>query len=90
MPAEPHIERHFGANATVWDVMIGVADGLTVPFAQAAGISGAGAATVIVVTAGLAEIAAGSIAMGLGGYLAAGGIFTCQVDRIRGMMTKMC
>ena len=53
------------------DIVIGMSDGLTVPFALAAGISGAGAATNIVVTAGLAEIAAGSIAMGLGGYLAA-------------------
>jgi VIT1/CCC1 family predicted Fe2+/Mn2+ transporter len=55
----------------VRDIVIGMSDGLTVPFALAAGISGAGAATNIVVTAGLAEIAAGSIAMGLGGYLAA-------------------
>ncbi len=55
------------------DVVIGMADGLTVPFALAAGISGAIASTHIVVTAGLAEVAAGSIAMGLGGYLAARG-----------------
>ncbi|MFZ2096004.1 MAG: VIT1/CCC1 transporter family protein [Anaerolineales bacterium] len=71
MPVEPHIEHHFRANETVRDIVIGMADGLTVPFALAAGISGAGAATNIVVLAGLAEIAAGSIAMGLGGYLAA-------------------
>ncbi len=71
MPAEPHEERHFRANETVRDIVIGMSDGLTVPFALAAGISGAGAATKIVVLAGLAEIAAGSIAMGLGGYLAA-------------------
>jgi VIT1/CCC1 family predicted Fe2+/Mn2+ transporter len=71
MPAEPHVERHFRANETVRDIVIGMSDGLTVPFALAAGISGAGAATKIVVLAGLAEIAAGSIAMGLGGYLAA-------------------
>lgn len=71
MSAEPHIERHFRANETVRDIVIGMSDGLTVPFALAAGISGAGAATKIVVLAGLAEIAAGSIAMGLGGYLAA-------------------
>jgi VIT1/CCC1 family predicted Fe2+/Mn2+ transporter len=71
MPTEPHIERHFRANETVRDIVIGMSDGLTVPFALAAGISGlAGAATKIVVLAGLAEIAAGSIAMGLGGYLA--------------------
>jgi VIT1/CCC1 family predicted Fe2+/Mn2+ transporter len=71
MPATPHIERHFTATEMVRDIVIGMSDGLTVPFALAAGISGAGAATNIVVTAGLAEIAAGSIAMGLGGYLAA-------------------
>jgi vacuolar iron transporter family protein len=72
MPATPHIERHFRSNETVRDIVIGMSDGLTVPFALAAGISGVvGAGTKIVVTAGLAEIAAGSIAMGLGGYLAA-------------------
>jgi VIT1/CCC1 family predicted Fe2+/Mn2+ transporter len=71
MPTTPHIERHFTATAIVRDIVIGMSDGLTVPFALAAGISGAGAATNIVVTAGLAEIAAGSIAMGLGGFLAA-------------------
>jgi len=72
MPAEPHIERHFRANEMVRDIVIGMSDGLTVPFALAAGISGlSGAATKLVVLAGLAEIAAGSIAMGLGGYLAA-------------------
>ena len=66
-----HPESHFRGSDTVKDVVIGMADGLTVPFALAAGISGAIAATKIIVTAGLAEIAAGSIAMGLGGYLAA-------------------
>jgi vacuolar iron transporter family protein len=71
MPATPHIEKHFTATESVRDVVIGMSDGLTVPFALAAGISSAVAATHIVVTAGLAEIAAGSIAMGLGGYLAA-------------------
>jgi vacuolar iron transporter family protein len=71
MPTVPHIERHFTSTETVRDIVIGMSDGLTVPFALAAGISGAVAATGIVVTAGLAEIAAGSIAMGLGGYLAA-------------------
>ncbi len=71
MPVTPHVEHHFTATDTVRDIVIGMSDGLTVPFALAAGISGAGAATNIVVTAGLAEIAAGSIAMGLGGYLAA-------------------
>jgi VIT1/CCC1 family predicted Fe2+/Mn2+ transporter len=73
MPSTPHVESHFTASASVRDVVIGMADGLTVPFALAAGISGAVAAhaTRLVVTAGLAEVAAGSIAMGLGGYLAA-------------------
>ena len=66
-----HIEQHFSGSDTVRDVVIGMADGLTVPFALAAGISGALTSTHIVVTAGLAEIAAGSMAMGLGGYLAA-------------------
>jgi VIT1/CCC1 family predicted Fe2+/Mn2+ transporter len=71
MPQSPHIERHFTASKAVRDVVIGMADGLTVPFALAAGLSGAVSAASIVVTAGMAEIAAGSIAMGLGGYLAA-------------------
>jgi VIT1/CCC1 family predicted Fe2+/Mn2+ transporter len=71
MPQTPHVERHFTAGETVRDVVIGMSDGLTVPFALAAGLSGAVIATHIIVTAGLAEIAAGSIAMGLGGYLAA-------------------
>ncbi|HEY4319720.1 MAG TPA: VIT1/CCC1 transporter family protein [Gemmatimonadales bacterium] len=64
-------EAHFRAPETVRDVVIGMSDGLTVPFALAAGLSGAIAQTNIVITAGLAEIAAGAIAMGLGGYLAA-------------------
>ncbi len=71
MPQTPHIEKHFTASESVRDVVIGMADGLTVPFALAAGLSGAISTTGIIVTAGLAEIAAGSIAMGLGGYLAA-------------------
>ncbi len=69
--AGTHVEKHFLNSETVRDVVIGMADGLTVPFALAAGISAAVASTRIVVTAGLAEIVAGSIAMGLGGYLAA-------------------
>ena len=73
MPQTPHIEKHFTAGDTVRDIVIGMADGLTVPFALAAGLSGAVAASRIVVTAGFAEIAAGSIAMGLGGFLAARG-----------------
>jgi VIT1/CCC1 family predicted Fe2+/Mn2+ transporter len=70
-PQTPHIEKHFTSSETVRDIVIGMSDGLTVPFALAAGLSGAIASSGIVVTAGLAEIAAGSIAMGLGGYLAA-------------------
>lgn len=65
-----HIEHHFTAGDTIRDIVIGMSDGLTVPFALAAGLSGAVASTAIVVTAGLAEVAAGAIAMGLGGYLA--------------------
>jgi VIT1/CCC1 family predicted Fe2+/Mn2+ transporter len=71
LPTTPHVEQHFTATETVRDVVIGMSDGLTVPFALAAGLTGAVASTGIVVIAGLAEIAAGSIAMGLGGYLAA-------------------
>jgi VIT1/CCC1 family predicted Fe2+/Mn2+ transporter len=71
MPLTRHIERHFTSSETVRDIVIGMADGLTVPFALAAGLSGAAVATRVVVTAGLAEISAGAIAMGLGGYLAA-------------------
>ncbi len=71
MPSTPHLEAHFTSGEAVRDVVIGMADGLTVPFALAAGLSGAVSSTTIVVTAGIAEIAAGSIAMGLGGYLAA-------------------
>ena len=68
-----HPEQHFQSSDTVRDVVIGLSDGLTVPFALAAGLAGAVAATRLVVLAGLAEIAAGSIAMGLGGYLASRG-----------------
>src|SRR5580704_6835104 len=71
MPTTPHLEHHFQSSETVRDVVIGMADGLTVPFALAAGITGAINASHLVIVAGLAEIAAGSIAMGLGGYLAA-------------------
>lgn len=75
MPATEHVEKHFTATAAVRDIVIGMSDGLTVPFALAAGLTGAAMVlargTSIIVTAGLAEIAAGSIAMGLGGYLAA-------------------
>src|SRR5258706_1589493 len=70
MPQTPHIEKHFTSGAVVRDVVIGMADGLTVPFALAAGLSGAVVSSGIIVTAGLAEIVAGSIAIGLGGYIA--------------------
>lgn len=73
MPTIPHVEKHFTAGEVVRDIVIGMSDGLTVPFALAAGLTGAIDNSHIVVTAGFAEIAAGSIAMGLGGYLAARG-----------------
>ena len=71
--ARDHHEHHFESTETVRDIVIGLSDGLTVPFALAAGLSGAVANASLVVLAGLAEIAAGSIAMGLGGFLAARG-----------------
>ncbi len=71
MARTPHTEEHFTAGEAVRDVIIGMSDGLTVPFALAAGLTGAIQETHLIVTAGFAEIAAGSIAMGLGGYLAA-------------------
>jgi VIT1/CCC1 family predicted Fe2+/Mn2+ transporter len=71
MPQTPHIEKHFTASESVRDIVIGMSDGLTVPFALAAGLTGAISSSHIIITAGFAEIAAGSIAMGLGGYLAA-------------------
>lgn len=71
MPQTRHIEKHFTSSESVRDIVIGMSDGLTVPFALAAGLSGAVESSGIIVTAGLAEVAAGAIAMGLGGYLAA-------------------
>lgn len=72
MEHEIHTEEHFTASDFVRDVIIGMADGLTVPFALAAGLAAGGfGSSHIIVAAGLAEIAAGSISMGLGGYLAA-------------------
>uniref|UniRef100_A0A0E0M0W6 Vacuolar iron transporter n=1 Tax=Oryza punctata TaxID=4537 RepID=A0A0E0M0W6_ORYPU len=68
---DEHTEKHFTAGEVVRDIIIGVSDGLTVPFALAAGLSGANAPSALVLTAGLAEVAAGAISMGLGGYLAA-------------------
>jgi VIT1/CCC1 family predicted Fe2+/Mn2+ transporter len=73
MPSAQHVERHFTGSEHLRDIVIGMSDGLTVPFALAAGLSGAVSSARIIVIAGLAEIAAGSIAMGLGGYLAAKG-----------------
>jgi VIT1/CCC1 family predicted Fe2+/Mn2+ transporter len=70
-PRTTHVETHFTGSATVRDVVIGMSDGLTVPFALAAGLSGAVENSFVVLVAGIAEMAAGSIAMGLGGYLAA-------------------
>ena len=72
-PKIHHHETHFQSGDTVRDIVIGMSDGLTVPFALAAGLSGAINSLHIIVLAGLAEIAAGAIAMGLGGYLAARG-----------------
>ncbi len=68
-PSE-HLEEHFQQSETIRDIVIGMSDGLTVPFALAAGLSSAVHSNSIIITAGLAEIIAGSIAMGLGGYLA--------------------
>jgi vacuolar iron transporter family protein len=65
-----HNEEHFSGSEIVRDIVIGMSDGLTVPFALAAGLTGAAQGNGVIVTAGLAEIVAGSIAMGLGGYLA--------------------
>jgi vacuolar iron transporter family protein len=70
-PRTTHREAHFTGSATVRDVVIGMSDGLTVPFALAAGLSGAVDSSFVVLVAGVAEMAAGSMAMGLGGYLAA-------------------
>lgn len=75
MPKKRHVESHFSAGPMLRDIIIGMSDGLTVPFALAAGLTGAVTTSNIIVTAGLAEVAAGAIAMGLGGYLAAKGDF---------------
>ncbi|XP_050234034.1 vacuolar iron transporter 1-like [Mercurialis annua] len=68
---EEHEEKHFLSSEIVRDIIIGVSDGLTVPFALAAGLSGANVTSNIILVAGIAEVAAGAISMGLGGYLAA-------------------
>ena len=70
LPVDLHPEHHLTSSAMLQDIVIGLSDGLTVPFALAAGLSGAVTSSGLVITAGLAEIVAGSIAMGLGGYLA--------------------
>ena len=74
-PTDHHHEEHFRQSDTIRDIVIGMSDGLTVPFALAAGLSSAVDTNSIIVTAGLAEIIAGSIAMGLGGYLAGKNFF---------------
>jgi len=71
MPQTPHVETHFTSSEKIRDIVIGMSDGLTVPFALAAGPSGVVESTGVVITAGLAEVSAGAIAMGLGGCLAA-------------------
>src|SRR6185295_4505696 len=71
MSPHPHHEHHVTSSASLRDFVIGMSDGLTVPFALAAGLSGAVDSTTLIVTAGGAEIAAGAIAMGLGGYMGA-------------------
>jgi VIT1/CCC1 family predicted Fe2+/Mn2+ transporter len=83
MPLTPHVEKHFTAGEFVRDVVIGMSDGLTVPFALAAGLSGAVQFTRLIVIGGMAEIAAGSIAMGLGGYLAARGDAEYAHEKLR-------
>ena len=66
---EEHKEKHFMSSEVVRDIIIGVSDGLTVPFALAAGLSGADVTSSIILIAGIAEVAAGAISMGLGGYI---------------------
>ena len=70
MHSHSHVEEHMQSSDLLRDIVIGMSDGLTVPFALAAGLSGAVSNSSIIIIAGIAEIAAGSIAMGLGGYLA--------------------
>jgi len=71
MPQHHHVEKHFNASEVIRDVVIGMSDGLTVPFALAAGLSSTIDSSGLIITAGVAEIAAGAVAMGLGGYMAA-------------------
>jgi predicted membrane protein (TIGR00267 family) len=81
-----HNEHHVTGSETIRDIVIGMSDGLTVPFALAAGLSGAVSASGLVVTAGIAEIVAGSIAMGLGGYLAG----RTEVDHYNSEFKREC
>ncbi len=85
-PRTTHIETHFTGSAAVRDVVIGMSDGLTVPFALAAGLSGAVDRSLLVLVAGIAEMAAGSIAMGLGGYMAA----KSEADTYRSELEREC
>lgn len=81
-----HRERHFTGGETVRDIIIGMSDGLTVPFALAAGLAGAISQSSVVIAGGLSEIAAGAISMGLGGYLAAqseGDTYRAELERER-------
>ena len=71
IPRHHHVEAHFSGSEAVRDVVLGMSDGLTVPFALAAGLSGAVQSAGVILVAGAAELAAGAIAMGLGGYMAA-------------------
>lgn len=83
MTADQHIESHFEASEVVRDVVIGVSDGLTVPFALAAGLAGAVQSSQIILLAGVSEIVAGAIAMGLGGFLAAKGEYDHYHSELR-------
>jgi hypothetical protein len=76
MPQTPHIEKHFTASETVRDIVIGMSDGLTVPFALAAGLSGAMNSTALIITAGLAEVAAGAIACDCDGGVSLAPVFS--------------
>lgn len=84
MSEHSHTEEHSQYSYLIRDAVIGLSDGLTVPFALAAGLSGATDSTALIVTAGVAEIAAGAIAMGLGGYMAA----RTEVDQYRSERTR--
>jgi VIT1/CCC1 family predicted Fe2+/Mn2+ transporter len=87
-----HVERHFTGSRMIHDIVIGMSDGLTVPFALAAGLSGAVGSSFVVVVAGLAEMAAGGISMGLGGYLAGRSeldTYRSELERERGEVREL-